>query len=198
MFLGAFVGIFAAVLLLSAVQDTEGDPTVIHAIGDWFSTLTTSEETRLSQLESVTQAKVRELLSRMRDQGVVIWVGQTLRTSAQEAANIEAGKTAGGLIHSWHELARAVDLYPTLPSGSPDYNATNLDNYRAMHEQAVNLGFRSLAFNSDGSKRLLTNSKGKKIWDGGHIEWRAPYDSIAQAWEAEGVQAWEAEGDPVA
>ena len=185
MFLGAFVGIFAAVLLLSAYQDTEGDPTVLHSIGDWFVTLTSSEATRLSQLEPVTQDKVRELLSRLRDQGVIVWVGQTLRTSAQEAANIAAGKTSAGLVHSWHELGRAVDLYPTV-GGAPDYAATNLEAFRAMHAEAESMGFRSLAFNSDGSKRLLTNSKGKKIWDGGHIEWRAPYESMAQAWAAEG------------
>jgi hypothetical protein len=27
----------------------------------------------------------------------------------------------------------------------------------------------------------------KKIWDGGHLEWRGPYDTIAEAVEAEGA-----------
>jgi hypothetical protein len=36
-------------------------------------------------------------------------------------------------------------------------------------------------------KHLITNSKGKKIWDGGHVEWRDPYDSIGSAVAAEGT-----------
>lgn len=184
-FLGAFGAILAGVFLLSAYEQGEGEPTVSNQIGDWFSTLTTSEETRLSQLEPETQAKVRELLSRLRDRGVIVYVGQTLRTPAQEAANVAAGKTSANLVYSWHELGRAVDLYPTV-GGAPDYDGSNLENFRAMHAEAVAMGFRSLAFNEDGSKHLLVNSKGKKIWDGGHVEWRAPYASIAEAVASEG------------
>lgn len=184
-FLGAFTAIFVGVLLLSKYQEVEGEPRAIDSLGDWFVTLTSSEESRLAQLQPEVQDRVRELLSRCRELGVIVYVGQTLRTSAQEAANIAAGKTSANLVYSWHELGRAVDLYPTV-GGAPDYDAVNLEQFRVLHGEAVMMGFRSLAFNPDGSKHLLTNSKGRKIWDGGHVEWREPYATIAEAVSAEG------------
>lgn len=185
-----FVGTVAAILvglwLFSNYEESQGDAQLTDEIKDFFYVLTTSEETRLSQLEPTTQAKVRELLTRLRDEdGIIIYVGQTLRTAAAEKANVDAGKTAAGLVYSWHELGRAVDLYPTV-DGAPDYNATDLEQFRTMHGMAVEMGFRSLAFNADGSKHLITNSKGKKIWDGGHIEWREPFATIAEAVATEG------------
>jgi len=186
-FIGAVAAILVGVWLLSDYEESEGDATVLNELKDFFYVLSTSEESRLQQLEPTTQEKVRLLLQRLRDEdGIVCYVGQTLRSPAQEKANVDAGKTSAGLKYSWHELGRAVDMYPTV-NGKPDYEATDLDQFRTMAEKAEEIGFRSLAFNPDGTKRLITNSKGKKIWDGGHIEWRAPYDTIAQAVAAEGA-----------
>lgn len=111
-----------------------------------------------------------------------------MRTSAQEKKLIEDGKTAATLTHSWHELRRAVDLYPIDPdTGKPDDNGRRLDLYIAMHAKAKAMGFRGIAFEADGvTKHYIKNSKGKLVWDGGHLECRGPYATIAQAWAAEG------------
>ncbi len=178
--LGAIVGLGLALLLI------EGD-NVIDVIGDWLVDLTSSEQERLDQLEPGTRAAVQQLLQESQDAGFPLYVGQTRRTPAQEKALKDSGKTAGTLSVSWHELGRAVDLYPLTSTGKPDYDGADVNAFRIFQGIAVNLGFRSLAFNDDGSKHLITNSKGKKIWDGGHVEWRVPYDSIGAAVAAEGT-----------
>src|SRR5262245_2418151 len=159
----------------------------IDEIGDALVDLTTTDEARLSQLQPDAQAAARELLAQLAAQGMRVKVGQTLRTPAQEKAAIDAGRSAVKT-HSWHELGRAMDLYPYNPdTGSPDLDGVRIDLFRQMHDAAAAIGFRGIAFNADGSKRLITNSQGKKIWDGGHLEWRAPFGSIAEAVEAEGA-----------
>lgn len=187
-FLGALVALVLGVLLVANADD-EGD--LVDQLGDWISTLTTSEQERLDQLDPDTRAQVQQLLyDSQQEDNIRLHVGQTRRTPAQEKAAKAAGKTSGTLTVSWHELGRAVDLYPDDGNGAPDYHPTEgprLDAFRTFQARAVNMGFRSLAFNDDGSKHLITNSKGKKIWDGGHIEWRAPYSSIAEAVGAEGT-----------
>jgi hypothetical protein len=159
---------------------------LLDKLADAVVTLTSSEADRLEQLEPVTQEQVRGLVAELERQGVGIYIGQTLRSSAQEKALVDAGRTAGSLKISWHQLGRAVDLYPLDADGKPDRTGTNLEAIRAIASTAEALGFRQLAFNADGSKHLLTNAEGRKIWDSGHVEWRAPYDSIAAAVSAEG------------
>lgn len=159
----------------------------IDAIGDALVSLTSTDEQRLAKLQPDVEARARELIGQLAAQGLQVKVGQTLRTPAQEKAVIDAGKSAVKT-HSWHELGRAMDLYPIDPdTGSADLDGVRVDLFRQMHETAAALGWRGIAFNSDGSKRLITNSAGKKIWDGGHLEWRAPYGSIAEAVDAEGA-----------
>jgi hypothetical protein len=189
-FLGTIAAILLGVWALSDYEQSQGDPTILDNLGDFFYVLTTTEESRLNQLQPVVADKVRLLLGQCQDAGITVYVGQTLRTDAQEKANVAGGKTAAGLVYSWHELGRAVDLYPTV-DGAPDFNPTEglrLDAFRTMHALAVAIGFRSLAFNDDGSKHIITNAQGKEIWDGGHIEWREPYGTIAEAVAAEGAQ----------
>lgn len=160
---------------------------LVDEIGDAVVELTTSDEARLAQLEPGTQQVVRQLIADLAAAGVRVKVGQTLRTSAQEKAAIDAGRSAVKS-HSWHEIGRAVDLYPIDPAtGSADLNGSNVELFRQMHDAAAALGLRGLAFNDDGSKRYIVNSAGKKIWDGGHLEWRQPYGSIAEAVSAEGA-----------
>jgi hypothetical protein len=177
-FLGMVAAIFVGVLLF---------PEEIDAIGDALIELTTSEETRLSQLEPATQAAVRLLLQTLNNQGMVIHVGQTLRSPAAEKAVIAAGKSAVKT-HSWHELGRAVDLYPINPdTGAPDLNGARVDLFLKMQRQAETLGFRQIAFTPDDTRHFITNAQGKQIWDGGHMEYRAPYGTIAEAVAAEGA-----------
>lgn len=180
---GALAAVVAGVYLLSLAEEKSGDPTLADRLADWFYVVTSSEEKRLSELEPTTQAKVRELLGRLHERGISVYVGQTVRTAAEEKANVEAGKTSAGLKYSWHELRRAVDLRPAV-NGQPDYE--NVDLYREIAFEAEGMGFRQLGFNADGSKRIIVNAQGKGIWDGGHIEWREPYETLAQAVEAEG------------
>jgi hypothetical protein len=159
---------------------------LIDEIGDAVTELTSSDESRLAQLQPDAQAAFRQLIAALADQGVAVHVGQTLRTPAQERAVIDAGRSAVKT-HSWHELGRAADLYPIDPAtGKADLDAERIDLFQQMHATAEGLGFRSIAFNADGSKHLITNSAGRKIWDGGHLEWRAPYGTIAEAVAAEG------------
>jgi len=149
--------------------------------------LTSSDETRLAQLQPDAEAAFRGLIAQLAADGLSVKVGQTLRTPAQEKAAIDSGHSAVKT-HSWHEIGRAADLYPIDPdTGSADLDGVRLDLFAQMHTTAVGLGFRSIAFNADGSKHLITNSAGKLIWDGGHLEWRAPYGSIAEAVAAEGA-----------
>jgi hypothetical protein len=70
--------------------------------------------------------------------------------------------------------------------GVADRDGKDVDKFRRMHQLAAARGWRGIAFNADGSKRLIANSKGKLVWDGGHLEWRAPYGSITEAVAAEG------------
>lgn len=166
-------------------RDEPGE--LLDKLADAAVALTTTDEQRLAQLEPVTQAQVRALISELAGQGIGVKVGQTLRSSAQEKALIEAGKTSSSLKVSWHQLGRAVDLYPLDADGRPDLSGKNLVAIRAIADTAEGMGFRQLGFNADGTKRIIQSAKGP-IWDSGHIEWRAPYDSIAQAVAAEGEQ----------
>ena len=159
---------------------------LLDKLADAAVTLTSTEESRVSQLEPVTQEKVRELLAELAGQGIGVYVGQTLRTSAQEKAAIDSGHTSGTLTVSWHQLGRAVDLYPLDADGNPDRTGTNLSAIQAIANTAESMGFRQLAFNSDGTKRILHNAAGAPIWDSGHVEWREPYGTISEAVAAEG------------
>jgi hypothetical protein len=159
---------------------------LLDKLADAAVQLTSSEEDRLLQLEPATQAQVRALLVELTGQGIGVYVGQTLRTSAQEKAAIDSGHTSGSLTVSWHQLGRAVDLYPLDGDGKPDRTGANLDAIRAIAMTAEAMGFRQLGFNGDGSRRIIHNAAGAPIWDSGHVEWREPYGSIAEAVAAEG------------
>jgi hypothetical protein len=167
-------------------RDEEGG--ILETIADEITLATTTETARMTGLQPEVAAQLARLIAKLAAGGIDVFVGNTVRTKAQEKANVEAGKTSAGLKYSWHSLGRAVDLYPIDPAtGKWDRNAKRLDLFQAMHAAAKSLGWRGLAFEADGvTKKYLTNSKGKKIWDGGHLEWRAPHATIAAAVAAEG------------
>jgi hypothetical protein len=168
-------------------SETEGE-SVLDMVTDFLSLLTTSEAQRMEQLEPETHSRLRDLILALGAEGMRVYVGQTIRTAAQEKALIEAGRTSATLVHSWHELGRAVDLYPYDPNtGKPDTNGRRVDLFQQMHRKARELGFRGIAFEADGvTKKYIKNNAGKLVWDGGHIECRGPYATMAQAWAAEG------------
>lgn len=184
--LGLLAGVAIAALLLKQSEE-EGDVGLLDSIGDIWVQLTTTEESRIAQLQPDVQAELRLLLSDLFAAGLPVEVGSTLRTSAKEKALIAAGKTSGTLKVSWHQLGRAVDMYPLDENGTADRAGKDVDKFRRMHEIAADRGWRGIAFNADGSKHYITNAQGKLVWDGGHLEWRAPYGSIAEAVQAEGA-----------
>jgi hypothetical protein len=117
-----------------------------------------------------------------------VHVGQTLRSSAQEKDAIASGHSSSTLKVSWHQLGRAVDLYPIDPdTGVADTSGARDDLFQQMVATARTLGFRSLAYEDDGVTRHYIQGTKGPIWDGGHLEWRAPYSSISEAVAAEGA-----------
>ncbi len=186
MYSNILLGLLAAIGLGIWLVERDGKGDLGDQIGDALVTLTTSEEHRLSQLESETQAQVRALVQSLKNDGLDIFVGSTLRTQAAEKAAIASGHSAVKT-HSWHELGRAADLYPVNPdTAAPDLEGIRDDLFVQMQQRAVELGFHQIAYNDDWSRRYITTSKGK-TWDGGHVEWHGPYDTIALAVEAEGA-----------
>ena len=170
-----------------STRDEDGG--LLETAMDAITLLTSTEASRVDQLQPDVQAQLMTLIGTLADQGIKVYVGQTRRTAAQEKANVDAGKTAAGLKYSWHELGRAVDLYPIDPdTGKADLAGRRVDLFAAMHAAAKAQGWRGIAFEADGvSKHYITNSKGRPVWDGGHIEWRAPHATIAAAVAAEGA-----------
>jgi hypothetical protein len=102
--------------------------------------------------------------------GIVAHVGQIGRTLEEQERAFEHGRS--GTMNSKHLKAQAVDIYPfDRDAGELDLEGQNIELYRKMHEVAKALGWRSIAFNPDGSRHLVTAGNGKKFWDGAHLEW---------------------------
>jgi hypothetical protein len=175
--------IAASILMPDQVEE------IANNIVDQLVILTTTEETRLSQLEPETQAMVRQLLQQLQNEGLTVYVGQTLRSPAQEKAAIDSGHS-GVKTHSWHESGRAVDLYPIDPDTlSPDMNGRRDDLFIQMQQAAVALGFHQIAYDGFWQRKYITNAQGKKIWDGGHMEWQGSFASATDAFNAYSADA---------
>lgn len=115
-------------------------------------------------------ASLHKLIDTLDHMGIPVKVGTIGRSIALQEQAVDQGRTATSL--SKHLSAQAVDIYPLNPDdGQPDMEGKHLDLYHRMHQIAIALGWRSIAFNPDGSKRVLTAANGKKFWDGGHFEW---------------------------
>lgn len=154
------------VLLLVAVLLLAGGAVAVRKLG-------LSEESRRQQLLPTVRTQLDALRAELSKMGIETFVGSTYRSSAQQDEIFEESGTSSTR-DSWHELRRAVDLKPIDPkTGKPDDAGKTWDTlFRTMHEVAKRRGWRGIAFNADGSKKLITNSAGKKVWDGGHLEWR--------------------------
>lgn len=145
------------------IEDTAAEDEIAKDIP-----LTKSETQRMAQLLPHVNRALQSTINDLAGQGIRVLVGQTSRTQAQEQANITKGVSA--TTKSWHLLNRAADVYPIDPAtGDPDMNGHNVELFRTMHTIAAKYGFTNIAFNSNGSKRMITTSKGK-IWDGGHMQ----------------------------
>lgn len=117
-----------------------------------------------------TKRALGTLLGALAAAGIRVKIGSMGRSRAGQAHALEQGRTATA--ESKHETGQAVDLYPYGSDGFPDMAGADLELYRRMHAIAGKLGWHGIAFNTDGTKRLLTNRQGRKFWDGGHLEWK--------------------------
>jgi hypothetical protein len=147
--------------------------------------LTKTEWARLQSLEPETRRRVETLLTLLRNRGIEVSVGSTRRTEAEQQKVIDAEKSAATI--SWHLSGRAVDIYPLIPgTREPDYKPSRPDLYRIMHQEWARLGGTGIAYKPypDGPNRIITTSKGTKLWDGGHIEYHGPYATASAAYLA--------------
>jgi hypothetical protein len=141
-----------------------------------------TEKSRLDMLQPHVRSRVEELIRRMAEKGIKLYVGSTKRTREKQAKIVSAGRSAAPV--SWHLLGRAVDIYPVDPvTGKPDTSGKNINLFKTMMKEAEALGFRQLAFKPDGSKLYIMGAKGE-FWDAGHIEYRDGM-TIAQAAQRE-------------
>lgn len=128
-----------------------------------------AETASINALIPPAAAALRNLRDALAQAGINTRVGSTRRTTAEQAAALASGHSS--TTHSWHLLGRAVDLYPFDPlTGQLDLAGKNTGLYRKMHQIAAMGGWEGLAFNADGSRRLLINGAGQKYWDGGHLQ----------------------------
>jgi hypothetical protein len=133
----------------------------------------TSEEARAAQLIPTAQLALERTRAELeQDWGIRTYVGSTRRNPDEQAKIVAKGNSATQ--KSWHLLGRAVDLYPYDPdTGKPDLAGKHVDLFRTMQEVGAGYGWTNIAFNPDGSKRLITttkNGKQVKVWDGGHMQ----------------------------
>ena len=145
--------------------------------------LSKTEEAKLAELEPETQSRVRQLLARLEARGFRYYVGSAVRDLIDQAAALADGKSDVKV--GWHQLARAVDIYSYDPVAHEiDLNGRNEDFYRALHEEAYELGLWGLAYRPypSGPKHFLSSG----AWDGGHVEFHGPYATLAEAISAEG------------
>lgn len=144
--------------------------------------MTDAENTRLNGLIPEARTGYIILADMCKARGLRLFLGSTLRTAQQQQEAKASGHSTQPI--SWHMIGRACDVYP-VAGIEPDMNGKHMDLFRVMHEEAKKIGWHGLAFNDDGSKRYINTLKGK-VWDGGHLEWRAGYATLAEAIKTEG------------
>ena len=138
------------------------------------------------RLRGIIQWRVERVIQAMKASGFDVFVGATARSKAEVEAARLSGRSSATQTRSWHELRRAADLRPRKQTGGPNYDTgpTSEPFWRALQDEAEKVGMRCLAYHEDGSKLLITTVHGKR-WDPGHIEYRAPYASLDDAFQHE-------------
>ncbi len=158
--------------------------------------MTDRELFRLSLLYTPFQPIVREIVSRMLARGFrEPYIGSTQRTEEEQLEALKRGTTGRNQRLTWHfrfdnkktgeHGARAVDFRDRLPSGKPDKTTRNEPFFRALYEEATDLGCRSLAYEKDAHGLVKKYINGGKLWDAGHVEYRHPYTTLLEAVKAE-------------
>lgn len=147
--------------------------------------MTDGETFRLTQLTPETRERVQQTIDGMAAIGHDVYVGQTLRTQTEQTAAQARGTTSANQSRSWHQLGRAADLRKRNADGSVDESTHDEAFFRDLFDVATSVGLRSLAFREDGSRLLIHTTHGD-VWDAGHIEFREPFGTLAEAFAAEG------------
>lgn len=144
--------------------------------------MTDAEIGRINLLHPDARAALMAWHAEVETRGYTISIGQTIRSREDQAALWKEGaKTANPV--SWHELKRAWHFYLLDANGKRIVNAEKVvGDYLKCARLAEFVGCRQLGFNDDDSPRHI--GKGK-FWDPFHLEYRAPYATLAEACKAE-------------
>jgi hypothetical protein len=149
------------------------------------ASVTAGETGRLALLIPECGKRVQQVIAAMATRGFDVYVGQTMRSQEQQAEAQARGTTSVNQSRSWHQLGRAADLRKRNSDGTVDESTHDEPFFRALFDEATKVGLRSLAFREDGSRLLIHTTHGD-VWDAGHVEYRGPYDTLAEAFAAEG------------
>jgi hypothetical protein len=140
----------------------DGAGSVLDQVGDDLVLLTTSEESRLADLEAGTQAAARALIQALHEDGLEVHVGQTLRTTARYAdlwngygSPERIGVSSDVLRERCAEIGRPFDAIERTVTVHAVVRDTVDDAEAAWAEVARTNGLTGVAA-SDGSDRGLT------------------------------------------
>jgi hypothetical protein len=147
--------------------------------------MTDGEQKRLAQLIPECEDRVSDLIAAMGARGFLVYVGQTMRSQEQQTEAQARGTTSVHQSRSWHQLGRAADLRKRNADGTVDESTHDTAFFEALFQEATKLGLRSLAYRPDGTRLLIHTTHGD-VWDAGHVEFREPFDSLDNAFAAEG------------
>ncbi len=148
--------------------------------------ITAGELARMQRLIPEARERVWKVIEAMAARGFDVYVGSTARTAEEVAKAAAAGRASVGMRFDWHMLNRAADLRRRKEGGGVNFDQGTASEpfWRALYEEATKVGLRSLAYRPDGSKLIIHAARGP-VWDSGHVEFRAPYATLAEAVAAE-------------
>ena len=143
--------------------------------------LTDSEESKRQKLMPDARDKLDQLRAACAGAGIETRLGETLRSSSQQAANVAAGLSSPTTLgKGWHTVGRAWHLY-AIVDGEADTKAEREDLILAMHKLAVGLGIRTIAYDPETWAKKMTHTSKGAVWDANHFEY---HGSPALSWEA--------------
>lgn len=145
--------------------------------------MTDSEKFRLSLLLPSVRARAEGIVQRMVERGFPEpYIGSTLRSMAEQEEAVRRGTTGRKQTLSWHLLKRAVDFRYRLADDKPDPTTNNENFFLALWEEALAVGCRSLGYVRDTAGHPVKYYiNGGRVWDAGHVEYRAPFKSLVDA-----------------
>ena len=132
--------------------------------GDATRGMTEAELRRLNKLQPNVRTLLLLLKTKLRTRGIEFFLGDTLRTAAEQRSLVAQGRSA--LPTSYHRSGRAADIYIRDARGRPDVHAANRHAYEQMHALADAVGLQTLGF------RVLRTAGGATFTDPFHVELR--------------------------